>query len=164
MQEDAQGMAGGDQLVALVSAGDGGYRAHQHQPADEAGTWSMLGRRASYTGGGGSIARAPMHTIQRMRKDLGMSLAQIAQGQGVSESLVRRVLMVEDVEAIAFKNGWDQVDCEKRDRRAPLPLHPLFQRQGRIASVDLGLGEPFSLGGQAQKIMDTNLDTDVHVS
>ena len=30
----------------------------------------------------------------------------------------------------AFKDGWDQVDDEKRDRRAPLPLHPLFQRQG----------------------------------
>ena len=45
-----------------------------------------------------------------MRRDLGMSLAQIAQGQGVSESLVRRVLKVEDVEALsatAFKDGWD---------------------------------------------------------
>ena len=49
-------------------------------------------------------------TIQRMRKDMGMSLAQIAQGQGVSESLVRRVLKIEDVEALpatAFKGGWD---------------------------------------------------------
>ena len=84
----------------------------------------MLGRRASYTGGGGSIARAPMHTIQRMRKDLGMSLAQIAQGQGVSESLVRRVLMVEDVETIAFKNGWDQVDCENEIVALPCPCTP----------------------------------------
>ena len=70
----------------------------------------MLGRRASYTGVGGSIARAPMHTIQRMRKDLGMSLAQIAQGEGVPESLVRRVLKVDDVDALpatAFKDGWD---------------------------------------------------------
>ena len=57
-----------------------------------------------------SIFRARMHTIQRKRKDLGRSLVQIAQGQGVSESLVRRVLKVEDVEALpatAFKDGWD---------------------------------------------------------
>ena len=39
-----------------------------------------------------------------------MSLAAIAQGQGVSESLVRWVLKIEDVEALsatAFKGGWD---------------------------------------------------------
>ncbi len=39
-----------------------------------------------------------------------MSLAPIAQDQGVSESLVRRVLKVEDVEALpatTFKDGWD---------------------------------------------------------
>ena len=39
-----------------------------------------------------------------------MSLVQIALGQGVSESLVRRVLKVGDVEALpatAFKDGWD---------------------------------------------------------
>ena len=47
----------------------------------------------------------------------------------------------------ASKNGWDQVDWRKRDRRAHLPLHPLFQRQGLIASVDWGSGEPFSLLG-----------------
>ena len=56
------------------------------------------------------ISLARMRTIQRMRKDLGMSLAQIAQGQGMSESLVRLVLKVEDVDALpatAFKEGWD---------------------------------------------------------
>ena len=45
-----------------------------------------------------------------MRRNLGMSLAQIAQGQGVTESLVRRVLKIEDVEALpatVFKDGWD---------------------------------------------------------
>ena len=45
-----------------------------------------------------------------MRKGLGMSLAQIARGQGVSESLVRRVLKVEHVEvlpATALKDGLD---------------------------------------------------------
>ena len=55
-----------------------------------------------------SILRAWMRTIQRMRKDLGMALAQIAQGQGVTGSLVRRVLKVEDVEALpttAFRVG-----------------------------------------------------------
>ena len=39
-----------------------------------------------------------------------MSLAAIAQGQGVSESLVRRVLRIEDEEALpatAFMGGWD---------------------------------------------------------
>ncbi len=39
-----------------------------------------------------------------------MSLAQIAQGQGASESPVRRVIKVEEVEALptnAFKDGWD---------------------------------------------------------
>ena len=48
--------------------------------------------------------------IHRMSKELGMSLAQIAQGQGASESPVRRVLKVEEVEALpatAFKDGWD---------------------------------------------------------
>ena len=37
-------------------------------------------------------------------------MAQIAQGQGLSESLVRRVLRIEDVEALpatAFKGRWD---------------------------------------------------------
>ena len=41
---------------------------------------------------------------------MGMSLAQNAQGQGVLESLVRRVLKIEDVAALpatAFKGGWD---------------------------------------------------------
>ena len=57
-----------------------------------------------------SISLARMRTIQRMRKDLGMSLAQIAQGMGMSGSLVRLVLKVEDVDALpatAFKEGWD---------------------------------------------------------
>ena len=65
----------------------------------------LAGRRWSI-----SRTRMRMRTIQRMRKDMGMSLAQIAQGQGVSESLVRRGLKIEDVEALpatAFKGGWD---------------------------------------------------------
>ena len=81
-----------------------------------------------------------------MRKDL----AQIAQGQGVSESPVRRVLKVEDVDALVGECLQERLGSggrRKRDRRAPLPLHLLFQRQGRSASVDLGLGEPVSLLG-----------------
>ena len=76
-----------------------------------------------------------------MRKNLGPTLAQIAQGQGVSESPVRLVLKVEDVEALAGEYLQERLGLggrRKRDRRAPLPLHPLFQRQGRIASVGLG--------------------------
>ena len=81
----------------------------QHQPADEAG----LGAGP----GGGQAGRTALehlpdadahHTTDA--EDLGMSLAQIALGQGVSESLVWRVLKVEDVEALpatAFKDGWD---------------------------------------------------------
>ena len=38
--------------------------------------------------------------MQSMRKDMGMSLDQIAQGQGVSEALVRRVLKVDYVKAL----------------------------------------------------------------
>ena len=58
-----------------------------------------------------SILGARVRTItQRMRRDLGISLAQIAQGQGVSKSLVRRTLKIEDVETLAanaLKDGWD---------------------------------------------------------
>ena len=60
--------------------------------------------------GGGGASPGRECTMQRMRNDLGMSLAPIAQDQGVSESLVRRVLKVEDVEALpatTFKDGWD---------------------------------------------------------
>ena len=88
-----------------------------------------------------------------MRKDLGPTLARIAQGQGVSESLVRRVLKVEDVEALAGECLQERLGsagiswtAKTRSSRS-LPLHPLFQRQGCIASVDLGSGEPFSLLG-----------------
>ena len=50
----------------------------------------------------------PINRLATMTVDLRMlDMPVDAQGQGVSESLVRRVLMVEDVEAIAFKNGWD---------------------------------------------------------
>ena len=85
MSVDAQDVAGGGQLVALVTAG-----------------LAAIERRASWPGRRWSMSRA------RMRKDLGVSLAQIAQGNGVSESLVRRVLKVEDVEALpatAFKES-----------------------------------------------------------
>ena len=43
-----------------------------------------------------------------------MSLAQIAQGQGVSELLVRRVLKIENVEALATTAFKIQVDAEHR--------------------------------------------------
>ena len=47
----------------------------------------MLGRRASHWGGGESNSRAPMHTMQRIRKDLGIFQAPIAQnseGAGIT--------------------------------------------------------------------------------
>lgn len=62
------------------------------------------------TGRKWSVTRARMKAIKRMRNELGMTLAQISHGQGVSESLVRRVLRVEDVDALpatSFKVGYD---------------------------------------------------------
>ena len=109
MLVDAQDVAGGGQLVALVAAGVAAIeRANISQRTKQGlerarAEGKLAGRRWS-------ISRTRMRTIQRMRKDMGMSLAQIAQGQGVSESLVRRVLKIEDVEALpatAFKGGWD---------------------------------------------------------
>ena len=109
MPVDAQDVAGGGQLVALVAAGVAAIeRANISQRTKQGlerarAEGKLAGRRWS-------ISRTRMRTIQRMRKDMGMSLAQIAQGQGVSESLVRRVLKIEDVEALpatAFKGGWD---------------------------------------------------------
>ena len=126
MPVDAQDVAGGGQPVALVTAGVGpgggqaGRAALEHHPGADT-----------------------HHTLNAEKP--GPTLAQISQGQGVSESLVRRVLKVEDVEALAGECLQERLGSggrRKRDRHAPL-----FQRQGRIASVDLGLGEPFSLLG-----------------
>ena len=109
MPVDAQDVAGGGQLVALVTTGVAAIERANISRRTKQGlerarpAGKLAGRRWS-------ISRARMHTIQRMRKDLGISLAQIAQGQGVSESLVRRVLKVEDVEelpATAFEDGRD---------------------------------------------------------
>ena len=109
MPVDAQDVAGGGQLVALVTAGVAAIERENISRRIKQGLeraraeGKLVGRRWS-------ISRARMRAIHRMRKDLGMSLAQVAQGQGVSESLVRRVLKVEDVEALpatAFKDGWD---------------------------------------------------------
>ena len=109
MPVDAQDVAGGGQLVALVTAGVAAIERENISRRTRQGLeraraeGKLVGRRWS-------ISRARMRAIHRMRKDLGMSLAQIAQGQGVSESLVRRVLKVEDVEALpatAFRDGWD---------------------------------------------------------
>ena len=57
----------------------------------------------------GSVKRRYVNPTEwsLQEEDLGMSLAQIAQGQGVSESLVRHVLKIQDVEALpttAFKD------------------------------------------------------------
>ncbi len=109
MPVDAQDVAGGGQLVALVTAGVAAIeRANisrrTRQGLDRARVEGKL------TGRRWSISRARMHSIQRMRRELGMSLAEIAQGQEVSESLVRRVLKVEDVDALpahSFKRGQD---------------------------------------------------------
>ena len=106
---DAQDVAGGGQLVALVTAGVAAIERANISRRTKQGL-ERARAEGKLAGRRWSISRARMRTIQRMRKDLGMSLAQIAQGQGVSESLVRRVLKVEDVEALpasAFKDGWD---------------------------------------------------------
>ena len=109
MPVEAQDVAGGGQLVAPVTAGVAAIeRANISRRAKQGlerarAEGKLAGRRWS-------ISLARMRTIQRMRKDLGMSLAQIAQGQGVSESLVRRFLNIEDVEALpatGSKDGWD---------------------------------------------------------
>ena len=106
MPVDAQDVAGGGQLVtagvAAIERENISLRIKQGLERARA-EGKLVGRRWS-------ISRARMRAIHRMRKDLGMSLAQVAQGQGVSESLVRRVLKVEDVEALsatAFKDGRD---------------------------------------------------------
>ena len=109
MPVDAQDVAGGGQLVALVTAGVAAIERANIRRRTKQG---LEGARAEgkLAGRRWSISWAWMRAIQRMRKDLGMSLAQISQGQGVSESLVRLVLKVEDVEALpatAFKDGQD---------------------------------------------------------
>ena len=109
MPVDAQDVAGGGQLVALVTAGVAAIeRANisrrTRQGLDRArAEGKLVGRRWS-------ISRARMRAIHQMRHELGQSLSQIAQGQGVSESVVRRVLRVSDVDALpaaAFRKGWD---------------------------------------------------------
>ena len=109
MPVDAQDVAGGGQLVALVTAGVAAIERENISRRTKQGL-ERARAEGKLAGPRWSISRARMHTIQRMRKDLGMSLAQIAQGQGVPESLVRRVLKVEDVDALpatAFRDGWD---------------------------------------------------------
>ena len=74
---DAQDAAGGGQLVALVTAGVAAIeRANisrrTKQGLERARAEGKLAERCW------SISRARMRTIQRMRKDLGMSLGQIA--------------------------------------------------------------------------------------
>ena len=79
MPVDAQDVAGGGQLVALVAAGVAAIeRANISQRTKQGlerarAEGKLAGRRWS-------ISRRRMRTIQRMRKDMGMSLAQIAQG------------------------------------------------------------------------------------
>ena len=93
MPVDAQDVARGGQLVALVTAGVAAIERANISRRTKQGlerAWAegkLAGRRWN-------ITRAWMHTIQRIRKDLGMSLARSPRGQGVSESLVRRVLKV----------------------------------------------------------------------
>ena len=75
MPVDAQDVAGGGQLVALSppewrpSSGPTSTGGRSRARAEG----KLAGRRWS-------ISRRRMRTIQRMRKDMGMSLAQIAQG------------------------------------------------------------------------------------
>ena len=109
MLVDAQDVAGGGQLVALVAAGVAAIERANISQRTKQGL-ERARAEGKLAGRCWSISRARMRTIQWMRKDMGMSLAQIAQAQGVSESLVRRVLKIEDVEALpatAFKGGWD---------------------------------------------------------
>ena len=119
MPVDAQDVAGGGQLVALVTAGVAAIERANISRRTKQGL-ERARAEGKLAGRCWSISRARMRTIHWMRKDPGMSLAQTAQGQGVSESLVRRVLKVEDVEALpatAFKEGWDQVVGEAGRRR-----------------------------------------------
>ena len=120
MAVDAQDVTGGGHPVALVTSGvvaieGANISGRTNQGLERArAEGNLAGRRWS-------LSRARMHTRQRMRKDLGMSLAQIAQRQGVSQSLVRRVLGVEEVEALpasAFKDGWDWTGGEAGGKEA----------------------------------------------
>ena len=109
MPVDAQDVAGGGQLVALVTAGVAAIKRENISRRTKQGL-ERARAEGKLAGPHWSISRARMHTIHRMRRDLGMFLAPIAQGQGVPESLVRRVLKVEDADtlpATAFRDGWD---------------------------------------------------------
>ena len=75
-----------------------------------------------------------------------------------------RVVKVEDVEAFAFKSGWYWVDGENEIVALPCPCTPLFQRQGRIALVNLGLWNRLAYWGPSAETMDLSLDADVQVS
>ena len=87
-----------------------------------------------------------------MRKDLGPTLAQIAQGRGESESLMRRALMVEDVEAIAFKNGWEQVDGENQIVALPCPCTPCSSAKASSHLWVWAKGTDWPTGAQVQKL------------
>ena len=140
MPVDAQDVAGGGQPVALVTAGVAAIERtnisrRTKQDLEQARAEGKLyGRRREHHPGADAH-----HTLNAEKP--GPTLAQISQGQGVSESPVRLVLKVEDVEGLVGECLQERLGLggrRKRDRRAPLPLHPLFQRQGRIASVGLG--------------------------
>ena len=106
---DAQDVAGGGQLVALVTAGVAAIERANISRRTRQGL-ERARAEGKLTGRKWSVTRARMKAIKRMRNELGMTLAQIAHGQGVSESLVRRVLRVEDVDALpatSFKVGYD---------------------------------------------------------
>ena len=109
MPVDAQDIAGGGQLVALVTAGVAAIERENIRRRTRQGL-ERARAEGKLTGRRWSISRARMHAIRRMRNELGMTLSQIAVGQGVSESVVRRVLTVADVDALpstAFKRGLD---------------------------------------------------------
>ena len=79
MLVDAQDVAGGGQLVALVAAGVAAIERANISRRTKQGL-ERARVEGKIAGWRWSISRARMHTIQRMRKDMGMSLAQIAQG------------------------------------------------------------------------------------
>ena len=109
MAADAQGVAGGGQLAALVTAGVAAIERANISRRPREGL-ERPRRRVRLPGERWNISRARIHTIQRMIKDLGISSPQIAQGQGVSDSPVRRVLKIEDAQALqatACKDGWN---------------------------------------------------------
>ena len=85
----------------------------------------------------------------------------------MSESPVRLVLKVEDVEGLVGECLQERLGLggrRKRDRRTPSPLHPLTNAKVGSHRWIGAQGNGLAYWGPSAETMDLSLDTDVHVS